>query len=160
MFEKRFPKRKVEKDRDLLMQMKVSDASFAMDMGLAPGGRMRQEIYEDPFDLNDWDIDQKSRCFVHIANSLVWRAITDDTPPTVPFTAKEYTRHRLPWFEYYSDNSTAVNGSSKLKDLKSVFEMGKEKKDNPLPENESVVPERIVELRKGLKRGQVREGAF
>ncbi len=44
---------------------------------------MRQEIYEDPFDLNDWEIDQKSRCFVHIANSLVWRAITGEAPPTV-----------------------------------------------------------------------------
>ena len=41
-----------------------------------------------------------------------------------------------------------------------MVEMGKEKKDNPLPENESVAPERIVELRKGLKRGQVREGVF
>ena len=44
--------------------------------------------------------------------------------------------------------------------LKSVIEMGKEKGDNPLPENESVVPEQIVELRKDLKRGQVREGTF
>ena len=112
------------------------------------------------FYLNDWDIDQKSRCFVHIANSLVWRAITGGTPPTVPFTAKDYTRHGLPWFEYYSDNSTAVEGSEKLDSLKSVVELGKEKKDNPLPENESVEPERIVELRRGLKRGQVREGAF
>ena len=25
-------------------------------MGLAPGGRMRQEIYEDPYSIRDWDI--------------------------------------------------------------------------------------------------------
>ena len=160
VFEKRFPKRKAEVDRSLYMSVKFSEASAAFDMGLAPGGRMRQEIFEDPFDLGDWHIDQKSRCFVHIANSLVWRAITGEAPPTVPFTAKEYTRHGLPWFEYYSDNSIAVAGSKKLDGLKSVVEMGKEKGDNPLPENESVVPERIVELRRGLKRGQVREGAF
>ena len=60
-----------------LMSMKVG----AADMGLAPGGRMRQEIYKDPFKLSDWDMDQKSRCFVHLANSLVWRAITGDAPP-------------------------------------------------------------------------------
>jgi len=163
VFEKRFPKRETE---ERLMYAKFdSDVCFSLaqpsaDMGLAPGGRMRQEIYEDPFDLGDWDIDQKSRCFVHIANSLVWRAITGEAPPTVPFTAKEYTRHGFPWFEYYSDNSVAADGSEKLDGLKSVVELGKEKEDNPLPENESVVPERIVELRKGLKRGQVREGAF
>ena len=63
---------------------------------------------------NDRNIDQKSRCFVHIANSLVWRAITGEAPLTVPFTAKEHTRHGLPWFEYYSDNSVAVDGSEKL----------------------------------------------
>jgi hypothetical protein len=47
-----------------------------------------------------------------------------------------------------------------LNGLKSVVEMGKEKGDNPLPENESVDPDNIVKLRKGLKRGQVREKAF
>ena len=143
----------------------ANDVCFSLaepcaDMGLAPGGRMRQEIYDDPFKLGDWDLDQKSRCFVHLTNSLVWRAITGDTPPTVPFTAKEYTDHGLPWFDYYSDNSTALKGSEKLNDLKSVVEMGKEKGDNPLPENESVTPGKIVELRKGLRKGQVREGVF
>ena len=105
-------------------------------------------------------MDQKSRCFVHLTNSMVWRAITGETPPTVPFTAEEYTDHGLPWFDYYSDNSTALKGSDKLKGLKSVAEMGKEKRDNPLPENESVDPGKIVALRKGLKKSQVREGAF
>jgi hypothetical protein len=44
--------------------------------------------------------------------------------------------------------------------LKSIVEMGKKKGDNPLPENESVEPGKIVKLRKGLKEGQVREGVF
>jgi hypothetical protein len=162
-FEKRFPKHTRKfKDAQMvfesasLMSMKVG----AADMGLAPGGRMRQEIYKDPFKLNDWDMDQKSRCFVHLTNSMVWRAITGDTPPTVPFTTKEYSNHGLPWFDYYSDNSTVLKGSGKLKGLKSVVEMGKEKGDNTLPENESVDPAHIVKLRKGLKKGQVREGQF
>jgi hypothetical protein len=163
VFEKRFPKieRKYE-DSDMICESPslMSMAVGAADMGLAPGGRMRQEIYKDPFKLSDWDLDHKSRCFVHLANSLVWRAITGEAPPTVPFTATEYTRHGLPWFDYYSDNSTALKGSEKLKGLKSVVEMGKEKKDNPLPENESVTPENIVKLRKSLKKGQVREGRF
>ena len=40
------------------------------EMGLAPGGLMRQEIYEDPFGLSAWDKSAKSRCFVHIVNSF------------------------------------------------------------------------------------------
>lgn len=163
IFEKRFPKVEqiipdVSFEEDLCLSLEEPKASY--DMGLAPGGRMKQEIYEDPFDLNDWEMDHRSRCFIHIANSLVWRAITNDSPPTVPFTAKEYTKHGLPWFEYYSDNSSSLDGSGILKVLKSVVQMGKDKKDKPLPENESVTPGKIVELRKGLKKTEVREGTF
>ena len=163
VFEKRFPKRDLRIrgfESDRFGSVEPCLACESLDMGLAPGGRMRQEIYDDPFELDDWEIDYKSRCFVHIANSLVWRTITGETPPTVPFTSKEYTAHGLPWFDYYSDNSTALKGSEKLKGLKSVLQMGKKKGDNPLPENESVTPSRIVELRKGLKKEQIREGYF
>jgi hypothetical protein len=161
IFKKRFPKKKRQREEVLYCLDSVCEsAAPCFDMGLAPGGRMKQEIYEDPFDLNDWEMDHRSRCFVHIANSFVWRTITSDSPPTVPFTAKEYTKHGLPWFEYYSDNSTSLNGSGILKGLKSVVQMGKNKKDKPLPENESVTPQKIVGLRKGLKKTEVREGTF
>jgi len=131
-----------------------------MDMGLAPGGRMRQEIYDDPFKLSDWDTEHPSRCFVHIANSMVWSAVTGQQPPTVPPTAAEYTNHGLPWFEYYDDSAKAISGTKALKGLKSVAELGKEKGDVPLPENESTELGNVVQLRKGLAPGQVREGAF
>ena len=62
-----------------------------------------------------------------LINSLIWRAITDEMPPNVTFTAKEYTKYGLPWFDYYSDNSNALKGSKKLEDLKSVVEMGQDK---------------------------------
>ncbi|MBT8357873.1 MAG: hypothetical protein KJO61_08915 [Deltaproteobacteria bacterium] len=166
VFEKRFPKRKLDRLReeqigmDALYSLAAPAPMESCEMGLAPGGRMRQEIYEDPFDLNDWDMENKSRCFVHIANSLIWRAITSEMPPTVPFTAKEYAQYHLPWFDYYSDQSTAVKGSEKLNGLKSVIQMGKKKGDVPLPENESLTPEYIIKLRGGLTKDQVREGRF
>ena len=40
------------------------------------------------------------------------------------------------------------------------MQLGTQKGDMPLPENESVEVEAVVTLRKGLRRGQVREGAF
>lgn len=160
VFERRFPKVKVKRIYSKIRFQLELRSPVSPDMALAPGGRMRQEIYEDPFDLDDWEMDDKSRCFVHIANSLVWRSITGETPPTVPFTAKEYTKFGLPWFDYYSDNSNALKGSKKLDGLKSVNEMGKEKGEVPLPENESVTPENVVKLRNGLKKDQVREGSF
>jgi hypothetical protein len=130
------------------------------EMALAPGGQMRQEIFDDPYKFADWDFSHKSRCFVHLSNSLTWRAITGEQPPTTPFTAKEYTQQGLPWFEYYEDNLKAVKGSKILAGFKSIATIGKEKGDVPLPENESATPEKVITLRKGLQKNQVREGRF
>ena len=84
--------------------------------------------------------------------------INNDAPPRNPFTAAQYNQYSLPWFDYYSDDSKPLKGSGKLKGLKSVVKIGKIKADKPLPENESAGPGKIVKLRKGLKKGQVREG--
>jgi hypothetical protein len=132
----------------------------APDMGLAPGGRMRQEIYEDHFEWKDWDRSMSSRCFVHLVNSLVWRAMTGKRPPTTPPTSKEYRRAGVPWFDYYDDRRTAVDGSEVLAALRSVAELGAEKGDVPLPENESVEVERVRHVGKKKRPNQVREGVF
>lgn len=146
--------------RQLFASAKLSTLSLCDNMGLAPGGRMRQEIYSDDFDFDDWDLEHSSRCFVHIANSLVWSDITGRKPPTTPPTAREYTNAGLPWFDYYAPGEEAVGGSGLLDGLKSVVEMGKAKGEVPLPENQSVAVQNVVELRKGLKKGEVREGQF
>jgi hypothetical protein len=129
-------------------------------MSLAPGGLMRQDIYEDVYALDDWSMDQRSRCYVHIANSLVWRLITRENPPTPPPTAMEYTRAGLPWFEYYAEHLIPLKGSASLANLEGVAGKGRKKGDVPLPENESVEPGLVVKLRAGLSKDQVREGAF
>ena len=136
----------------------MASAAADMDMGLAPGGRMRQHIYDDPHGARDWETGHLSRCFVHLANALVWRAVTGEQPPTAPRTAADYTRAGLPWFEYYA-GLDAVDGSSVLARLESVLAIARRKGDVPLPENESFDPERVIELRGGLARDQVREGA-
>jgi hypothetical protein len=163
VFERRFPVRDQEESRTWGLSRRFLSplrAPCGAAMGLAPGGLMRQEIYQDRFDLDDWDLTQRSRCFVHIANSLVWRAITGSTPPTPPPTAKEYQRAGLPWFDYYAENLTAVDGATTLEDLQSVAALGAKKGEVPLPENESVEAGPVVKLRAGLKKDQVREGAF
>jgi hypothetical protein len=167
VFERRFPRRPAgdamrrREYAGMLAEMAAplaaAPASLGAPMGLAPGGRMRQEIFEDTFELSDWATSQTSRCFVHLAKSMVWRAITGKEPPTVPPTAAEYTRAGLPWFDYYDEGRSAVEGSGVLATLESVLQMGKEKGQVPLPENESVTPAKVVTYRTG---NRVREGAF
>lgn len=155
-----------ERERPATRSSRLASADFAVhasaapDMGLAPGGRMRQEIYDDERAFDDWDLRTRSRCFVHLANALVWRAVTGREPPSTPPTAAEYTRAGLPWFEYYAADRKALEGGEALEGLKGIAELSRTRGDAPLPENESVDPGRIVRLREGLAPGQVREGGF
>ena len=64
VFERRFPK---EEYPDVLYQradccvLPPQPMLTGEAMSLAPGGMMRQEIYEDPFDISDWDTEHSSR---------------------------------------------------------------------------------------------------
>jgi hypothetical protein len=157
-FEKRFPKGERGHQLDGAVHLMQCCMSAPSEMGLAPGGKMKQEIYENPYTFDEWDLEHSSRCFLHIANSLMWQAITDSTPPLPSITAERYTDAGLPWFDYY-DDALALEGSKELANLKSVIQMGREKGDVPLPENESVGGERVVKLRKRTQ-DEVREGMF
>jgi len=130
------------------------------DMALGMGGSMKQDIYRDHRPLDHWDTANGSRCFVHLANAMVWRQITGQAPPTVPPTAKEYTQAGLPWFDYYAHHLEAVEGSATLASLHSIHEMAEMTGQPALPENASVTPAHVVPLRAGLKPGEVRQGSF
>ena len=68
------------------------------------GSCVRRSIYEDEYGFNAWDLTVRSRCFVHILNSVQFFAVTGDEPPSLPPTALDYTSAGLPWFEYYGED--------------------------------------------------------
>ena len=127
-------------------------------MGLAPGGVMRQEVYEDPYGLSVWDRSEKSRCFVHVLNSFQFFSVTHEMPPTQPPTAREYTEAGLPWFDYYDAEHKALASPTELSKLKSVAALQAKRRQSALPENEPVSPEEVIKLRKHAP--VVREGNF
>jgi len=150
------------KDHLMSPEMSLCKAPSARaDMSLAPGGRMRQEIYEDEWEMEDWDQRHGSRCFIHLTNSLVWRAITGEEPPTTPPTSREYTEAGLPWFDYYAADREALAGSEVLARLRSVLEEGRRRGRVPLPENAPVDGERVVPIRERPRdRAGVRDGRW
>lgn len=164
VFERRFPycrpRDSMRRYRGAFKKDEECHAERSCEMGLAAGGRMTQEIYADDFEPADWDLEHSSRVFVHLANSLVWRALTGQQPPTTPPTARQYARHGLPWFDYYDESVTPLTGAPLLQGVKSVVEKGKDKGDVPLPENESCTPTKVVPLKRPTRRGQIREGSF
>ena len=137
----------------------AAESVESAELGLAPGGLMRQQIYHDEFGIDAWETDHPSRCFVHILNSAQYATVTGKSPPTQPPTAKSYTSAGLPWFDYYSETLAAIPGSKKLAEMDSVASKGIKQGELPLPENEPVEPKNIVAINKnGAK--PVREGEF
>jgi hypothetical protein len=118
-------------------------------MGLAAGGRMKQEIYKDRWGLSAWDQTRSSRCFVHLLAAEDWAALTGQAPPTRPPTAKDYSAAGLPWFDYYAPGQTAVEGSGVLAGLKSWAQVWKTKSQGgakPAPDNSAPDVVKVVNL--------------
>jgi len=136
--------------------MCVSD-SMDFEMGLAPGGVMRQSIYDDEYGLEVWDVDHTSRCFIHIVNSNQFQLITDHNPPTKPITAKQYTEMGLPWFDYYDADKKVLEGASALAALDSVAAKEIKLGETILSDNDPVEPKFIKEIK---PTDHVREGDF
>ena len=61
------------------------------EMGLAPGGLMRQKIEVDPHEFDAWEPRALARCFVHILNAKQFFAVTGARPPERPPSAASYT---------------------------------------------------------------------
>ena len=155
-FEKRFPVKP-----PIQFSLAPTIHSCAMpSMGIAPGGRIKQQIYKDSYALRDWDLGQTSRCFIHLCNSQQWRSITGSVPPNQPIKAKQYAQAGLPWFDFYNEKTQVVSGSAKLASLDTVADHAKTCGDAPLADNETLVAQRVVKLRRDLKTGQVRESGL
>lgn len=132
--------------------------SMEFEMGIAPGGLMRQEIYEDPYGINAWDTEHASRCFVHILNSNQWQKTTGMLPPGKPITAYDYKKAGVPWFDYYDDNLTANKGSQILAGVDSVEAKKIKNGDKPSGENGPVQIDHVVHL--GDKKKLVTQGVW
>jgi hypothetical protein len=133
------------------MAMASPSMAYCMDMGLAPGGAIEQEIAKLREAPDAWEPACRGRCFVHLANSEAWAALSGQPAPTRPPTAADYARAGLPWFQWYADRP-AREGAAILARLKSVATLGAEKGAQPLPENEGFEPPEPIRLGPAARR--------
>ena len=118
----------------------------SMEMGLAAGGSMRQEIYEDPYDFEEWDLRATQRCFVTLANAEQWMDITGEEPPMRAISAQTYTDAGLPWFDYYDNDKEAISGAKKLGKIKSIKQIDDEKGSDIWPEDGKIQKPNVFTL--------------
>jgi hypothetical protein len=139
--------------------MSLSASAESAQMGLAPGGLMKQEVFTDRHGIAKWDQSHSAKCFVHLLNSQQFEQVTGRRPPTKAPTAESYAGHGLPWYDYYAEGLRAVPGSDKLRKLDSVAALGNKKGEQPLPENAPVGTVNTITLMKRAP-NEVRDGWF
>ena len=125
--------------------------SMAPPMGLAAGGRMRQAIHPDPFNMDDWDMTAADRVFVTLLHAKDWKKVTGEAAPNEPPTAKEYSAAGLPWFEHYGKDQAALSGGAKLAGVQSVAAFFKKKTGATLPNSQDVETGASIVLGPGSK---------
>lgn len=74
-------------------------ADFSSQMGLDAGGSLRRYIYKDPYGPADWDVERRSRVFIHLIDAEAWEAVTGHKPHEAAFKAGEYDGAPLPWYD-------------------------------------------------------------
>jgi hypothetical protein len=121
-------------------------------MGLGAGGQMRQHIYPDPFKPEDWDVDATDRVFITLCRAKDWKNITGEAPANFPPNAQDYSRAGLPWFDYYGADQDALDGSDRLRGLKSVGALHKEMTGVILPQSQDLSVKNKVRLGSGKPR--------
>jgi len=122
----------MQRERDVDSQEYLTDVMCCCcaepTMGLAAGGLMRQEIYEDEYGIDVWDTEHSSRCFIHLVNSESYASITGNNPPHPPVTKEEYAQHGIPWFDYYNEQTT-LNGSKILAGVNNLSQVAIQKRE-------------------------------
>lgn len=149
----------IEADReDILFSstMMLCEAAPSMDMGLGMGGSMRQEIYNDEYGLDAWDLENRQRCFVMLANAQQWMSITGEEPPLSPISAEQYSKAGLPWFDYFDGDKKAIEGAKALGKVKSIKGLTVEKREDVWPEEKTTIDYLI----KNIKPSKVSDGSW
>lgn len=111
----------------------------AVPLGIAPGGTIEQEIYEDDRPLEHWDRAHPARVYVHLLNSHDWMRVTGEAPPETPITIEAYRRAGIPWFDHYRDDLESRPGGEGFEGVKSIGAMGAVE-DPPAPGGEGAAP--------------------
>ena len=157
LFREKEPDRLIENvydSIDLELSACKLQPTFCQSMGLAAGGRMRQQIFPDPHGIETWDEENHGRLFIHILNSETFHEVTGEAPPPTPISAETYTEYGLPWFELYAKDLGDIQAGEELKKVKSVGELDAEKgKGNGEEGNKLEIPdETIISYRLGKRR--------
>jgi hypothetical protein len=91
---------------------------------LAAGGKIRQDVYRDPYGVDAWVAEPAATIDVYLVPARAWRGLTGNRPPARSPKAADYTAAGLPWFDYYDPLAEALAAREALAGLDPAREPG------------------------------------
>lgn len=115
------------------------------ELGIAPGGLIKQHIRKDTRDPKGWVKGLAIPFRVQILDTSTFRQVTGEEPPACPIDAETYAKAGLPFFDLYEESSTDVSGAEAFGALQSIneIETARGQSDGPEP----AVHPRVTSLR-------------
>lgn len=105
----------------------LNDLDRIGELGMAAGGKMKQNIYPDRHGLETWDLESKVTLNVHLVDIQSWCRITGEPAPKTLVSAKTYTDRGYPWFDLYDEHLGDLEASEVLAGVSSVAEIDDQK---------------------------------
>jgi hypothetical protein len=91
-------------------------------MGMAAGGAMEQEVYQDSYGPDAWDLDRPAKIWVHLCDATYWQDLTGERAPGRPPSVTEHDVCGYRWFEYGDPEKQVLQRTEHLRALKSIAE--------------------------------------
>lgn len=102
------------------------------EMGIAAGGRITQNIVEDEYGIEAWDIKTRAVLTIHIVNSEHFQRITGLPAPQTPITREAYDKQKIPWFSAYNEQKPGISPAKAFECVKGIASLDKLRgKQNP-----------------------------
>jgi Tfp pilus assembly protein PilF len=109
-----------------------------LEMGIAAGGSIKQQIQRDTYGPDIWDQDAKRMVNIRIVNSAAFQKITGKLPPKTPVTLETYKTNHMPWFDSYDETVESVAPARKFSFLKSIASIAKLRGEKIIGEHISI----------------------
>jgi hypothetical protein len=93
-------------------------------VGLGAGGRIRQEVFDDPFGVSTWQAAPAVTAEVDLVDADAFAALTGVAVPRVDLDAAGYTAAGGAWFELARPGGERLAATERLRQVRSVGELG------------------------------------
>lgn len=87
------------------------ESSEIEEMGIAAGGKIKQQIFQDTYGIESWDFNRRRVLRIHMVNSIAYKFITGYDPPSSPVSVEQYQKAKIPWFSHYDETAQSVKSA-------------------------------------------------